>query len=234
MKKIIFPEEQRNMTDNNFEQVHRIVLRMLKVFDIICSKFNIDYWLDYGTLLGAIRHNGFIPWDIEADIGILRSDFDRFLKYGVNYLPDDIFFQTKETDKAYINSSLYIEAKLRDKYSNYVGFSKANPNCKWHNGIQIDIFVYDLDNKMNNCLTNAYERIFTKNKSYLEFSELEYLNKRVFVDYEFPIPIGYDAYLKRNYDDYLKLPLLKDQISEFEVDPFSPCDHSEILLWPKI
>lgn len=203
---------------------------MLKVFDTICSKLEIDYWLDYGTLLGAIRHQGFIPWDVEADVGMLRSDFEVFAQQGAKELPMDIFFQTRETDEHYLPSSYYIEAKLRDRYSNYPDFSNANPSCKWHNGIQIDIFVYDFDNILNHCLTNAFERILTDRKAYFKREELEYIETRPFDKYEFPVPIGFDAYLKRNYADYWQLPPLDKRVAE-NVTVFSPCSHRETLQW---
>ena len=74
------------------------MLYLLQSFDTVCKKHDIDYWLDYGTLLGAIRHQGFIPWDTDTDVGMLRSDYALFLEKGVAELPQDIFFQTPETE----------------------------------------------------------------------------------------------------------------------------------------
>ena len=68
------------------------MLYLLQSFDTVCKKHDIDYWLDYGTLLGAIRHQGFIPWDTDTDVGMLRSDYGVFLEKGVPELPQDIFF----------------------------------------------------------------------------------------------------------------------------------------------
>lgn len=67
------------------------MLYLLQSFDTVCKKHDIDYWLDYGTLLGAIRHQGFIPWDTDTDVGMLRSDYALFLEKGVPELPQDIF-----------------------------------------------------------------------------------------------------------------------------------------------
>lgn len=63
-------------------------LRVLAEIDRICSKYNIKYFAEWGTLLGAIRHAGFIPWDDDLDIGMLREDYNKFLEVAPKELPD--------------------------------------------------------------------------------------------------------------------------------------------------
>ena len=70
-------------------------LRMLAILvevDKICRKHNITYWLDYGTLLGAVRHKGFIPWDDDVDICVMRKDYDKLRKYLQQELPEQFVF----------------------------------------------------------------------------------------------------------------------------------------------
>jgi len=65
-----------------------VQLEILHQIDIICKRHNIMYYAECGTLLGAVRHNGFIPWDDDLDIGMRRVDYTRFLHYAKTELPE--------------------------------------------------------------------------------------------------------------------------------------------------
>ena len=66
-------------------------LGILEVIDGICRKHGIDYWLEGGTLLGAVRHGGFIPWDDDIDIAMKQADLRRFCQVAPDELPEDLF-----------------------------------------------------------------------------------------------------------------------------------------------
>jgi len=114
-----------------------VMLDMVKVLDQICKKHNIPFFLYGGTLLGAIRHNGFIPWDDDLDLGIMRKDYLRLLKILPNELPENISLQTNDTDRNYF---LFV-AKLRDKKS-FIEEASFDKVFK-ERGIFIDIFPLD-------------------------------------------------------------------------------------------
>ena len=78
-----------------------VMLEMAKVLDRICKKHNIPYFLYAGSLLGAIRHDGFIPWDDDFDVALLRKDYHRLLKILPDELPSNIVLQSNDTDKNY-------------------------------------------------------------------------------------------------------------------------------------
>lgn len=135
----IFPDN-REAGDTPLRQSQLVMLRMLKIFDHLCTRHGIAYFLIGGTLLGAIRHKGFIPWDDDLDIGMTRKDYEKFIAVAASELPNDIYFQNSQTDKHYPHV-MNVDARLRDKYSSYKRQNgKSNP---WHEGLQIDIFVHD-------------------------------------------------------------------------------------------
>ncbi len=82
-------EENRTAASaaNSLEAVHKANLQMLKEIDRICRKYGIQYMLDSGTLLGAVRHKGFIPWDDDADVAFTRENYEKFAKVARKELP---------------------------------------------------------------------------------------------------------------------------------------------------
>src|ERR687885_2300401 len=93
----LFPDN-RETGETLIRQCQLVMLRMLKVVDYLCTKYNIQYFLTGGTMIGAVRHQGFIPWDDDLDIGMTRPEYEKFVRLAVPELPYDIFFQTPETD----------------------------------------------------------------------------------------------------------------------------------------
>ena len=72
-------------------------LAILVEIDRICRKHHIDYWLESGTLLGAVRHGGFIPWDDDIDVGMMLPEVERFKQVAPKELPETMVLQTPET-----------------------------------------------------------------------------------------------------------------------------------------
>jgi lipopolysaccharide cholinephosphotransferase len=83
-------EEGGNRREYDLTEVHQANLAILKEIDRICRKYKIQYLLDAGTLLGAVRHKGFIPWDDDADVAFTRSNYDAFLKVVRQELPEEM------------------------------------------------------------------------------------------------------------------------------------------------
>ena len=137
------------MLELNNEQ--RIILKntqleLLDAFKTFCNAHNLRFYLFGGTLLGAIRHNGFIPWDDDIDVCMPRDDYDKFLKlFNEN---DKYYLQTTDTDKYYF----YHFAKLMKKNTVYNEF--FTQNLKTQKGIFIDIFP--INGYPNNRITKLH------------------------------------------------------------------------------
>lgn len=113
-------------------------LEMLKEVDRICRKYNIKYSLDGGTLLGAIRHDGFIPWDDDADVVMLRPEYKRFYNACKRELDTERFFlQDFRTDENY----RWGYSKMRR--NNTIFLREGQEHGNWNQSVFIDIFVYD-------------------------------------------------------------------------------------------
>ncbi len=122
--------------DGSILRRHQLrMLDILKTIDFICKKHNIPYWISWGTLLGAVRHGGFIPWDDDLDIELLREDYLKLQPILEKELPDNLFLQTHESDKAYVAPY----AKVRDLNSLIREKNSWNIYYKYR-GVYIDIF----------------------------------------------------------------------------------------------
>ena len=117
-------------------QAQLIMLEMLVEFDAICQKHDLQYWLDSGTLLGAVRHKGFIPWDDDIDLSMPVEDYNKFIEIGASELSSNIFFQTKETDPNF----KFDYMKLRSNKASIVEFHEEGREIGYHQGIFVDIF----------------------------------------------------------------------------------------------
>jgi lipopolysaccharide cholinephosphotransferase len=112
------------------------MLEMLVEFDVICKKHNLQYWLDSGTLLGAVRHQGFIPWDDDIDLSMPVEDYRRFKEIAEDELSENIFFQTAKTDKGF----KFDYMKLRSNKIKIVEFHEKDKKVGYHQGVFVDIF----------------------------------------------------------------------------------------------
>lgn len=118
-------------------------LKLMEIFDKLCKENNLGYWLDFGNLLGAVRHKGFIPWDDDVDLGMIRDDYEKFIelyKDGIPQYPD-----------------LYLQFNNNGKNKCFVKvLHKKLPS------VQIDIFPYDFYYKKTNTEEKAELTKFIK------------------------------------------------------------------------
>ena len=114
-----------------------IEIDLLDNFIKVCKKYDLKYYVIGGTLLGTVRHKGFIPWDDDIDVAMPRNDYIRFEKIAAKELPNYIFFQTRNSDPEYYLTM----GKLRNSNTTFVETSVKNLNI--NHGIFIDVFPLD-------------------------------------------------------------------------------------------
>lgn len=149
-----------NPDGSNLRKAQLRMLEMLKFLDKICKENNLKYWLDSGTLLGAARHGGFIPWDDDTDVCMPLEDLKKLkLLFKNNDLNRDLILQTPNNDSGFFNTGVV----LRDLKSEYFQDSRLHNRRKFR-GLQIDIFpVNDHIGKYIYRLSNLLHLVFIDN-----------------------------------------------------------------------
>ncbi len=120
------------------KRLQEAALKIVEEIHRICTELDIGYFACGGTMLGYVRHGGFIPWDDDIDVGMLREDYERFKKEAPALLDTDTFFlQTRESDP----NIPYLFSKIRLNGTQYL--TAYNVNRDFHKGICVDIFPFD-------------------------------------------------------------------------------------------
>lgn len=253
------------MKEIDVEELKEIQLDILANVDLFCKENKIHYWLDSGTLLGAIRHSGYIPWDDDIDIGMLRKDFDNFIstfnkessRYKVicNELQGDCYYPyAKVLDrkttlyepdeggiKLSVNIDLFVydvtpdEKRAKKQYDWRDWFKDLNViqyrlfrSKEWYKRIPQILLYYVLklypkgyfaskivkNSKKYDGTDAKYVGNFTAESRMLcEQSVFDSFIMKKFEGKEYPVPVGYDAWLEAFYGDYMKLPPEEKRVS---------------------
>lgn len=126
------------LSNADLRKAQLLMLKILREVHRVCEENGIHYFLSDGTLIGAVRHNGFIPWDDDLDIGMLRADYEKFCQIAGKKLGEEYFFQTCRTDKGY---GLQF-GKVMLKNTTWIEYAARKTKRK-ETGIYIDVFPYD-------------------------------------------------------------------------------------------
>ena len=150
-------------------QLQQVELKILHKALDICKELNLRVFAVSGTCLGAVKYNGFIPWDDDVDIALPRKDYEIFIREAAKYLPPHLFLQTHKTDPHYYAQF----AKIRDSRTTFVETSACKLDI--NHGVYIDIFPLDgyPKTKLQKRLFHIKKRIYT-----LRISKKYYSKKR--------------------------------------------------------
>lgn len=160
------------------EEIQQGSFQVLLKIKEICQQQNINYWLMYGTLIGAVRHKGFIPWDDDIDVAMLREDYDRFIEYCVNH-KDEIkpleLMHYRTNDKYIYPIARLSDSRYHIKYKNAKDYGLGlfvdiypmdyvdNEDTKWLKKLKRNIRL------ISNCGTNGFVPSRNIFKSILKF-----------------------------------------------------------------
>lgn len=132
---------RQSLSDGDLAKVHQVLHDMLVDFDNVCAELNISYWLDSGTLLGAVRNGGFIPWDDDVDVAMFRADVERFrTRVGDTEFARKYSVQTSADDPL-----VAVDVKIFHNQSRVTSRTAAmynTPHTK-HQGLHLDILIVD-------------------------------------------------------------------------------------------
>lgn len=129
--------DTREIGETPLRQVQLVSLRLLRILDAVCKEIGVAYYIKYGTLLGACRHGGFIPWDDDVDVAMDVEDVAKFVRDAERFLPDDVYLEVPGREKNWNNFWI----KLVDAYSSVYSDEKELAGER-HLGISIDIFPH--------------------------------------------------------------------------------------------
>lgn len=127
-------------------EVQLVQLRSLKKLDEICRRHGIRYWAVYGTLLGAIRHGGFIPWDDDLDIGILREDFEKLCAVPAEEWGDECVLVTPDMDderEDQLCPRIFAARSRIQSEWDVQWWRNWSDGRAWSTSLMLDLFVFD-------------------------------------------------------------------------------------------
>ncbi len=184
-------------------ELQRREFEMLKLFLDICRQEQLQYYLVCGSALGAVKYQGFIPWDDDIDVALPREDYEKFIASAQQYLPDWCFLQNYHTEPEFCD----VGSKLRDSRTTYI--EQYAETLHINHGVFIDVFPLDAFQK-----TPANLKIWQKKRRRFDIiRQLRHHYRRIFSTRVFRILDTYYYVMFRLFHAYADTP---KYIAEYE------------------
>ena len=151
----------REYTQEELRKIQALGMETLREFIRICEKYGLDYFAISGTAIGAVRHKGFIPWDDDMDVGMLREDYDRFLEVAPGELKGRYELYSASLQKQV--QGFYLQMFPAGS----VFMTRRNARWPLHPGIKLDIFPYDRVPADGKRRARLYRRLRFWNRLYI-------------------------------------------------------------------
>lgn len=130
-------DKEKSYEPEVLEKLHGVQLQILGDFIRVCEKHGLPWFVVYGTAIGAVRHGGFIPWDDDIDVGMLREDYDKFFEVFEEELGDKYNLLTPAIDNRYACTVTHLQRK------GTVFISEMSQDLTCEQCIFMDIFPFD-------------------------------------------------------------------------------------------
>ncbi len=211
-----FKEEERSgfLVSSKIKEVWAIELDILAEIMRICREHDIKFFACGGTILGAVRHKGFIPWDDDIDIMMFRKDYDKFCSIAPQEFKHPYFFQTEETDKG----SAHGHAKIRNSLTTGMSRFESMVAIPYNKGIFVDVFPLDnfpddeqeavlfreQSNNLKSEYLKRYKYVYYQRKNRKGIRKIvDIMRKFYYQSFKSPYSVYYQRYEKiiRKYDE---------------------------------
>ena len=145
-------------TPERMKQVWQVQLDLTRKFKEVCQRHGLQFWMDSGTILGAVRHQGYIPWDDDIDLAMPRADYDKLNKIAAQEFTHPYFWQTTYSDRNFFCG----HAILRNAET--AEFNQSEMDKGYCLGIGVDVFVIDgvVSNPVGYALHRAAAKMLNK------------------------------------------------------------------------
>ncbi len=128
-------DKKKRISDETTREMQKYILDILLAIDKVCREHNLDYYLIAGTMLGAVRHKGFVPWDDDADVALPRKDYNILVEHANEWLPERYELVSGLQNPMYP----YQFARIQDKETTYI----LRRQFDFVGGIPVDVFPLD-------------------------------------------------------------------------------------------
>ena len=157
-------------SDDVLKRIQATELEILTFFDSVCREHDIKYFCLFGTEIGAVRHKGFIPWDDDVDVGILREDYNKLLSLKDEFNKSEKYFFVDPADNVPYHEKVFSRVyKKNTVFSMEIGCGNYRMRDDQHKPLAINLFVFDFvdspeESDKKRIITNHYKKLYLYSK----------------------------------------------------------------------